>query len=130
MSPALANVLEKIRRANLPSFIDVQLNGPNVRTRSFGETPLHVVAIWGDVDSARVLIDEGGVIDVPGEEGCTPLHDATMQGHVEFVKLLLERGADRTIRCAFGNFDDIAKASDNPEIRKLARHGGEQSSRA
>jgi ankyrin repeat protein len=43
-----------------------------------------------------------------------------MQGHVELVKLLLERGADRTIKSNFGDFYDIAKMSDNTEIRKLA----------
>lgn len=121
MSPALANVLEKIRQADIPGFMDVELSGPNVRTRSFGETPLHVVAIWGDVESARILLDEGAIVDVPGEDGCTPLHEAAMQGHVEMVRLLLERGADKSVKSRFGDFDDIARRSDNPEVRRFAR---------
>jgi len=120
MSPALATVLEKIRQADLPEFMDVELTGPNVRTRSFGETPLNVVSVWGEVESAKVLIDEGAILDVPGEEGCTPLHEAAIHGHVDLVKLLLERGVDRSIKSNFGNFDDIAKRSDKAEMRMLA----------
>jgi len=120
MSPALAKVFQKIRDAALPSFMGLELTDPNVRTRGFGETPLHIVAIWGDVDSANVLLDEGALIDVPGEEGCTALHEATLQGHAEMVRLLLRRGADKKLKSNFGDFYEIAGRSENPEIRKLA----------
>lgn len=79
MSTALESVLGKIRHAELAQFLDVLLDGPNVRSPVSGETPLHIVAIWGDVDSARVLLDAGAEIDVRGEEDCTPLHEAIMQ---------------------------------------------------
>jgi len=119
VSPALADVLDKIRQAGLPSFVGVDIVGPNIRSRGFGETPLHVVAVWGDLDSARILIHEGACLDVPGEQGCTPLHEAAMQGHVEVVKLLLASGANRKLKSEFGDFSEIAGMSDNPEIRKL-----------
>ena len=119
MSPQLASVLDKIRQADLPFFAGVELSGSNVRDRGFGETPLHVVAVWGDAESSRILIEEGALMDVPGEHGCTPLHEAAIQGHVEVVKLVLGSGADRTRRSEFGNFAEIASRSDNPEIRKL-----------
>jgi len=98
MSPALASVFDKIRKADIPSFAGIELDGPNVRSRGFGETPLHIVAVWGDLDSARILIQEGACLDVAGEQGCTPLHEAAMQGHVEVVKLLLASGADRNLK--------------------------------
>jgi uncharacterized protein len=120
MSPALAAVLEKIRGAELPSFADVELTGPNDRSRTFGETPLHVVAVWGDANAARVLLDEGAVIDLPGEHGCTALHEAALHGHIEVVKLLLARGADRKLQGDFGSFSEIAGRSKSPELRKLA----------
>lgn len=120
MSPALASVLEKIREADLSSFAGVELSSADVRDRGFGETLLHVVAIWGDVDSARILIEEGATIDVPGEHGCTPLHEAALQGHVEVVKLLLSKGADPKRKSEFGDFLEIAAQSDNPSLRILA----------
>ncbi len=125
MSPGLSSVLKKIQAANLPMFDRVTLTGPNVRSNGFGETPLHVVAFWGDVDATRVLIQEGGLIDVPGEDGCTPLHEATMQGHLEVVRLLLASGADRNLKSEFGDFSEVAAMSENPEIQEL----GSQSKR-
>ena len=68
MSPALSKVIEKIQQAGLPDFADVPLDSAKARGREpFRETLLHVVAVWGDAESARVLIDEGADIDVPGE---------------------------------------------------------------
>lgn len=121
MSPALSKVLNKIREADLPSFAGVELTGPDVRDRGYGESPLHIVAIWGDVDSARVLIEEGATIDVPGEHGCTALHEAAMQGHVEVVKLLLEEGADPKLKSEYGDFYEIAGRSENPMLRALSK---------
>ena len=120
MSPALAKVLEKIREAELPSFAGVELSGADVRDGGFGVSPLHVVAVWGDVNSARVLIEEGATIDVPGEHACTPLHEAALQGHVDVVKLLLSKGADPKRLSDFGDFFAIAARSDNPALRSFA----------
>ncbi len=121
MSPALSKVLDKIREADLPSFAGVELTGPNVRDRGYGESPLHIVAIWGDLDSARVLIEEGATIDVPGEHGCTALHEAALQGHVEMVKLLLKEGADPKLKSEYGDFFEIAGRSEDPMLRALSK---------
>ena len=120
MSPALSKVIEEIKRADLPQFADVALDFANARGGPFGETLLHVVAVWGDIDAARVLIAEGADIDIPGEHGCTPLHEAAIQGHVDVVRLLLSRGADPSLRSEFGDFLDIAARSDSAALRKLA----------
>src|SRR6266568_889899 len=94
MNTQLDSVLAKIRHAELVQFSNVRLDGPSVRSPLSGETPLHIVAIWGDVDSARVLLDAGAEIDAKGEEECTPLHEAIIQGHVETARFLVLRGAD------------------------------------
>ena len=86
----------------------VEVNGPNVRGSSFNQTPLHVVAVWGDVEAARILLDAGAEIDVSGEDDFTALHEAIEQGHVEMVRLLVARGADLQRRCEFGNALDLA----------------------
>ena len=119
MSPALARVLAKIRDAAIPSFEGVELTSADVQDRAFGERPLHIVAIWGDVESARILIEEGATIDVSGEHGCTALHEAALQEHIEVVKLLLSKGADPKNKSDIGDFYEIAARSDNPELRTL-----------
>ena len=56
--------------------------------------PLHKVAIWGDVEAARVLIDNGADVNCTGEDYDTPLHRAVMGPHPEMVRYLISRGAD------------------------------------
>lgn len=120
MSPELSRVVEKIKRADLPPFAEVALDSANARGGAYGETMLHVVAVWGEADSARVLLDEGADIDVPGEHGCTPLHEAALQGHIDVVTLLLSRGADPSLRSEFGDFFEIAARGDSDALRHLA----------
>jgi len=116
MNPALADVLEQIRRADLPQFMGVNLDGPNIRSLTSGETPLHILAIWGDVEAAKVLLDAGADIDALGEEDHTPLHEAIHQRHIEMVRLLVGRGADLQRPCSFGSAVELAALSANPEI--------------
>ena len=102
--------MAKLEHAELPSFDGVALSGPNARSRVFGDTPLHIVAIWGDVESAEILIQEGAEIDARGEDNFTPLHNAVEQNKIELVKLLLKYGANRFL-CS----------SDGSDARELAR---------
>jgi len=119
----LEAVLTKIRRAELIQFADVPLDGPNARSPLFGDTPLHIVAAWGDDEAARVLLDAGAEIDVPGEEGCTPLHEAIMQGHVETARLLLSRGANPKIRCRLGDAYELVAMSESEKMKGLFESG-------
>jgi ankyrin repeat protein len=121
INPDLEAALAKIRDADLVQFADVKLDGPNVRSPSSGETPLHIVATWGDVDSARALLDAGAEIDVDGEEDHTPLHEAIEQGHLEMVRLLISRGADLKRRCSFGDAFDLARLAKHEGIATLFR---------
>jgi uncharacterized protein len=61
--------------------------------RNFGETALHIVAIWGDVEAIAVLVENGADINKQGEEGFTPLHYAAEQDHLEAVQCLISLGA-------------------------------------
>ena len=120
MNTRLEAALEKIRRAELPTFMDVEITGPNVKGRSFGDTPLHIMAIWGDVENARTLIEAGAEIDARGEDGFTPLLNAVGQGHVEMVRLLLDSGANPRLATIDGSDAfDLASSSDNLEIQQL-----------
>ena len=123
MTPELETVLAKIRRAELIQFADVALDGPNARSPIFGDTPLHIVAGWGDVDAARILLDAGAEIDARGEEDCTPLHEAIIQGHVEIVALLISRGAGPKLKCRLGDAYELAALSKNEKIKALFEKG-------
>ena len=47
---------------------------------------------------AALLLDNGAMIDVPGDENETALHDAVNNGRVDCVRLLVSRGASLTLR--------------------------------
>jgi ankyrin repeat protein len=121
MSPQLQSVMAKIEYADLSVFEGIQLNGPNIRGRHFGDTPLHVVAVWGDDESARVLIAERAEIDARGEHSFTPLHEAVQHSKIEVVKLLLENGADPYLKSDLGDAFDLAEFKSNSELTKLLR---------
>lgn len=91
----LTDLLERI--AELPAF---EAHCPlTARSQTcVGETPLHVAAVWGDLDAINLLVDAGADINAIGDRGYTPLHEAVEQGNVQAVKLLLKRGARADIQ--------------------------------
>ena len=121
MTPRFESVIEKFREADFPGWQLSGVDGPRGRFGSFGQTMLHVVAVWGDVESGRILIEEGALLDVAGEHGCTPLHEATLQGHSEMVRLLLDAGSNPDLRCEYGTFFEIAENSACVSIRDLGK---------
>ena len=52
------------------------------------------VAVHGDVEILRVLLEHGGNVGAEDKEGRTLLHVATNDGRIEVVRVLLEHGAD------------------------------------
>ena len=61
----------------------------------------HEACNHGYSDVARVLLDAGAVVNMPGFDNETPLHDAVANGHLDIVKLLLSRGASTVSRFVF-----------------------------
>lgn len=105
--------------AELPDFCGISPIGLHTRGH-FGDTPLHVAAIRGDVAMIAALLDAGADIGVPGEHGYTPLHEAVSQGHLEAVRLLLARGASTTIVSKFGETPvQLAHSLEHREIESL-----------
>lgn len=61
----------------------------------FTETPLHVAASFGHVESMRLLLDYGAVVGAQfGTRKLTALHLAAEEDFYECVKLLLNAGAN------------------------------------
>ena len=59
-----------------------------------GATPLWIACEKGQVDAARLLLDNGAGVDRADETGMTPLYIACWYGHVDVARLLLERDAE------------------------------------
>jgi ankyrin repeat protein len=90
MTQDIEKLLARIQ--HVTEFLGVELQDVNQRG-IFGNTPLKVVAVWGDADAVRLLLDAGANINDRLEDGYTPLHHAASQGHLDVVRLLCERGA-------------------------------------
>ena len=63
-------------------------------TTSYGWTPLHSAAGWGNVPVVSVLIAAGADVNATTGYGTTPLHRAARGGKIPVVPLLITAGAD------------------------------------
>lgn len=61
-----------------------------------GWTALHYAASTEQMDTARMLLDHGALVDAPAPDGTTPLMMAAYAGSEPMVRLLLDAGADVT----------------------------------
>lgn len=89
-----------------------------VNTRFNGEkTALHWAAICGDVESARVLIDNGAYVDLQDIYGDTALHRAARSAfNEEIITLLFANGNSFDETNAFGHTPlDAARISGNTQ---------------
>ncbi|GAA5957213.1 hypothetical protein JCM21900_004690 [Sporobolomyces salmonicolor] len=57
---------------------------------SRGMTPLHTVAMQGQLEAAQILLDHGADLNAPDLNGNSPLHYALSWGKLPVVKLLVE----------------------------------------
>ncbi|MGC2398769.1 MAG: ankyrin repeat domain-containing protein [Acidobacteriaceae bacterium] len=65
--------------------------------------PLHAcVALSRNVETARILIDQGADVNMEQAGGYTPLHQAAAAGLAEMTRMLLEAGANPANRCHQG----------------------------
>ena len=94
--------LAEVNRTTLNSFLEqegftaiAENLGVDVnQTNTYGETPLHVAALNGQLDVARLLLENGAEVNQALTNGATPLWVAAHQGQLDVAKLLLEGGAD------------------------------------
>jgi uncharacterized protein len=65
--------------------------------------PLHAcIALSRNLETARVLIDQGADVNMEQAGGYTPLHQAAAAGLVEMTGMLLAAGANPACRCHQG----------------------------
>jgi ankyrin repeat protein len=113
----LKRILDEM--SDLPDFVGISLDGPNTKG-NFGNTPLHVAAVRGDVIAGRVLLECGANPNVRGEHGYTPLHEAAGQENTAFVKMLLDYGVDLSVTNDEGETAaDIARSTENIVLQQI-----------
>ena len=92
----------------------------NVRDVYEGTTPLHMAASKDLAAVARVLLDNGAIVNARDNNGWTPLHLAAIMASPAVITLLLERGADLDLQNNSGQSPlEIARINhraDNVEI--------------
>jgi uncharacterized protein len=87
-------LLNKFRE--LPEYEGVKLNEVN-DISAFGNTPLHIAAVQGNLKAIHLLLNMGANINACGEHGYTPLHEAIEQGNFDAAKLLIQKGSSLSI---------------------------------
>ncbi len=91
------------------------------KTKETGSwTEVHYAAAAGSVNSLRLLLSAGAVIDAQSPNGTTPLMLAVRENQLKSVELLLEYGADLSVVNRSG-FDaaGYARMKNNPQIINL-----------
>ncbi|AZZ90690.1 ankyrin repeat domain-containing protein [Hahella sp. KA22] len=91
MNKSVRALLEQVE--GVADFSGVKINDIN-DTNILGDNALHCVCVWGDLDAAKLLVENGIDIEQKGEGGFTPLRVAEEFGHKELVNYLMSMGAD------------------------------------
>ncbi len=74
----------------------------HLKSSSYQDTPLHLACRYGNVDAAKLLVDNGAETDVMDDRGGTPMRRAARSGHTTIVRLLLEKGANPNLEPCSG----------------------------
>lgn len=63
-----------------------------------GDTPLHIAATHGYMNTVASLIDNKANLDEQNNHGDTPLHLAVSKGHVIIIKMLVSHSAHESVK--------------------------------
>ena len=102
---ARATQLHYAATCNMPDIATflIAKHSEDVNARGFDteETPLHVSARWGHVETARVLLKHGADTEARDNRVLSPLGCVALSGHAELAQVLLEHGADANAQDSF-----------------------------
>ena len=114
-----SEVLRRYKEEWLPEFLELKLEDANQRG-NFGDRPIHVACIRGNVAEVVALIEGGADVNHLSELNFSALEYAATYGHLDVIRILLEHGASKSNRNDFGNTAlDIAKANGFEDIVRL-----------
>ena len=94
----------------VPDFVSHHIDSVNYRN-GYGDSPLHIVASWGDCEAIDLLVSAGADINAQGEHGFTPLHYAAQMDKPEAILLLRKLGARMDILAEGEAVLDVANSA-------------------
>jgi ankyrin repeat protein len=107
---------EEIARYLVLKGADVNLPSTN----GYFTYPLHSAIAGNFTSIAKMLIENGALVNCSQKAGITPLHSAAENGNVEIIILLLEKGANVNIRMEGGKLpSDLASEKGFKEISEI-----------
>ncbi|MDR6944873.1 ankyrin repeat domain-containing protein [Mucilaginibacter pocheonensis] len=107
---------EAVARYLVASGADV--NRPS--NNGFQVYPIHSACADNNIQIARMLIENGALVNVKQQAGATPLHTAAQNGNIELLILLLESGAETNVRMEGGKLPaDLAREKGFDEIAEI-----------
>jgi|ERR1700740_3810682 len=89
-----ADVLRRYKDEELPEFVEIPLEDVN-QVGNFGDRPLHVASVRGNMDEIVALVAAGADVNAPGDLASTPLHQAVSQEHLPATNFSLTTGHPR-----------------------------------
>jgi ankyrin repeat protein len=98
MKRTTASILEEVQEYGLGFELfnlgkKLEVNDQNCE----GDTPLHVVMRWADLEAAAILIEAGADPTIPGDMDITPLDMAVLSGNTAMQRVLLSKGVDPAV---------------------------------
>jgi len=112
-------VLELLRRVqSTADFGYVRFDSINA-TNALDDNALHCVCVWGDLEAAKLLVENGINVNQRGERGFTPLKVAVDFGFPRIAEYLIANGADRSAIDAEETFDPERHAL---HLQRLGEH--------
>jgi uncharacterized protein len=96
-----SEVLRRYEDEDLPEFDGIESISIETVGR-YGNRPLHIACVRGDLEEVGALIAAGANVNVRGEHGNTPLHEAVGSSSAMVLNHLLANGADHLQRNDFG----------------------------
>lgn len=123
-------VLKLLRRVqDTADFGYVTFDSINA-TNALGDNALHCVCVWGDLEAAKLLVENGIDVNQQGEHGFTPLKVAIDFGYTKIAEYLIANGADRSTIDAEETYDPEKHALHlrrlGEQIEALGKHIDEQ----
>src|SRR5829696_7993023 len=102
MSEQLLELLRRVQ--STADFGYVTFDSINT-TNALGDNALHCVCVWGDLEAAKLLVENGIDINQRGERGFTPVKVALDFGFPEIAEYLIANGEDPAATEAAETFD-------------------------
>lgn len=112
MPQSIEDIFRRIEE--VPDFFGLKIDSVQFRNQ-YGDTPLHIVCCWDDIEAIEALVNAGADINAKGESGFTPLHCVVEQNHPEAILKLVELGASDLLDDAGKSALELARVLQNIE---------------